>query len=54
MKRSFTHLANKTIKNIEEVYPVREGPLDIETVSKKTLKESKEILGHNYLQSGKE
>jgi hypothetical protein len=43
--KSFSHLAHEVIENIDEEYPKRKGPLDIETVAKKTLCESKKILG---------
>jgi hypothetical protein len=47
--KSFAHLAHEVIENIDDLYPKHKGPLDIETVSKKTPQESKKILGHNYL-----
>lgn len=47
MKHPFCHLAHEVIENIDGIYPKHKGPLDIETVSKKTPKESKKILGKN-------
>lgn len=52
--KPFVNLANKVIENIDDLYPKHEGPLDIETISKKTRKESKKILTHNYLKIAEE
>ena len=54
MKRSLLHLAHEVIENIDEAVPKMKGPLDLETVAKKTPCESKKILGHNYLKLAEE